>query len=700
MGIKNFSIYVEQALRWPTHLYERNIAATVDGSQNKKAVPVKRVSFFDDVIRLCRTRLNIQPKEVSPLLNPVHEQEEKECKTVQGICVDLSSFCYGVIVEEVKVDQSRLKFRRSPSPVPQDVLDSTPQCSQENTKERKIGSKRKHNVDNDRNEVESARTMKKKKNDIFGYLEKNTNSNDELDAPSGTETNTTAACSKDKPYNSKTHTMLKSTIVETVLDDRTIDVCAVKCYEKLFSVIGEDRIANAHYFSLHFDENATSCKWYEQYKRRVANQIIVAKESRCRIFLETIKLVQTRLVGETKARLIDAFRTQLSEHGKDIEGVRLLHLLTSDEFVNDVVLEKMRLSRCGPGADIRRQRFVSGEGEWKCFYTICDIQCEAKEKKEENIHHEWYVFGNDSDIGLGVLLYSNEKTKIHYVNKKNMLSFPDYCLSHRLNVYRALHMLALNLLGNDYVPRLVNQSEKNIQALGAELQRMIHSDEECCVKFLNILSNLFLDKYEVYRENSSSDENSLQSNQRLEFAQALAYVYTRLLCAVYDGPVDGFDRRDSNSVETYFARYNRQPVPIQSSPTRYRFIEKKSLRCRDGKNRTFPECFAAFASCSLWYVAYCLFYIHMDLQQRQEFQVKHLIVNSKNKHEFDETSNGRLFVSGLPMKTPFMYNEQRLHQMVQFEFTHITDVRSAIKEKTTCTLIGIMEEKFLDVLEK
>lgn len=692
MGIKNFSIYVEQALKWPTRLYERNI---VLGSQNKKENSTKNVSFFDDVIKLCRTRLNLP----SPILKS--EEEQEECKTVHGICVDLSSFCYGLIVEEVKADQSRFKFRRSPSPVPQDVLDSAPQCSPEKGcspkkgKEKKINSKRKHHEDE---RVESTATTKKKRNDIFGYLEKNTSSTDELDVHA-TENSTTGS-KDDGGQNSKTHTMLKSTIVETVLDDRTIDVCAIKCYEKLFSVIGQDTIGNAHYFSLHFDENATSCKWYEQYKRRVANQIIVARESRCKIFLETIKLVQNRLVGETKARLIDAFRTQLSEHEHDIEGVRLLNLLTSDEFVNDVVLEKMRLSRCGPGADIRRQRFVSGEGEWKCFYTISDLECETKEKKQENVQYEWYVFGNDSDIGLGVLLYNGEKTKIHYVNKKNMLSFPDNSLlPHRPNVYRILHMLALNLIGNDYVPRLVNQSEKNIQALSAELQRMMHSDQECCVRFLNILSDVFEEKKtEVYREKSGDETDELVTNERLDFAQSLAYVYTRLLCAVYDGPVDGFDRRDLNSVETYFAQYNRSPP--ESSPTRYRFIEKKSLRCRDGKNRTFPECFAAFASCSLWYVAYCLFYRHMDLQQRQEFQAKHLIANSKNNNDIDGTLNRRLFVPGLPMKTPFMYNEQRLHQLVQFEFTHITDVRSAIKEKTICTLIGIMEEKFLDVLEK
>lgn len=638
MGIDGFFVYVERALKWRVDRYTKDLAG-----------PPTDTSYIHGVSGLLRRRLGLPPKEDQDA-RPSNES------VLRGICVDLSSFCYGLIVDAVRSDKKRVRFGTRPSPVPLDVL-------REGSTSGTAANAHLH----DEERGVTTQPAKRKKHDFF----------EESEANSKTVLWGGKAASESK--NKKDDTPLHDTIVVAHLDDDMINECAFACFNKLFQVIGHDSIVEAHYFTLHFDEHSTSCKWYEQYKRRCTTQIIVSKESRTRIFLETIRLVQMKLAVETKCRLLELLE---KEGLADVHTESARRLLETDDFVGDVVLQKMMLSSCGPGCEITRQRYVSGEGEWKCFYTIHDVSTKA----DDGERLRWLVFGNDSDIGLAVLLHSSDRAEVSYVSGlKKVASFEDkYLRADNTDAYKALHFFSLCLLGNDYVPRLVNGSVKNIDALGLEVGRMLHSTSPYCRKYVQLLSRL------VGGGGTSCTDGSLACQQS-ELAKALAYVLTRLLKCVYCSKKrDRPGTEDTDEVEELFRRVDGKELR-DTEVERLTPCGTTALRCKEGGTKSFKEYLAAVTVCTLWYTAYCLFYTTMDEQERQSFQTKRLSRDGVNHP---------LAVARLPMSTPFDYNERRLHEVVRFEASNIVDIRRAVEDITTYSLIRTVETEVLEVLRK
>lgn len=688
MGILNFRDYVTKAFLWPLKWYERR--DTLENKYDDDTTTITGGSshsgFNEKVIRTACRKVGIPESDIFS----DHQQTD-----VVGICVDLSSFCYGNILNEVLLNPTGCHFKHGPSVVPQDVIDAQnvsadygTETSQLTVMENDTSMEKKQNdINEDVLPPEEVKT-----HDVFDMFEKNQKALDDcLNDESGVEP------PKKRQKTSSSENEFKCHTVSAVLTDDLIERCAKQCAQQLFNYIGKDAIAFANYFTLHYDENTTTCKWYEQYKRRSHKEICVSKESRCKIFLETIRLVRARLVRETKNNLMYTLDQRVVSCD-DTKWSSLSTLLNSDEFVNDVVSEKMQLVGCGPSsADIRRQRYLYGEGEWKCFYTIHDVERSTKESYgggECGTRFRWYVFGHDSDIGLGVLLFSTDSTEISYVQpnrqkrdsnrqKKSVISWPQQQMTmvhNNINEYKALHFFALSLLGNDYIPRLVNASQVNITALGAEVDRMINTTDEYCRKQVKILSLLFAEGERGDKQEKKTTEDCLPTetllqhhDERLDFSRSYAYVLTRLLLAVC-GEQSKTSAGDGR-VEMVLKTIQEDHDIVRQKRT----DETKTIRCKPGGTmRSLSECMDAFASCSLWYATYCLFYRHMLPGATDDFRTRS-----------EQDYNRLLLVPGLPLKNAFSYNERRLHQLVRFEIGHTIDVKNAIK---TCIKNGGLAE--------
>jgi len=694
MGITNFRTYAEKAFPPPLwSVYDR-------GESNKH---IKNV-FIDDVFRLCEQRLAINGFYWKP--QPLAE------KVVQGICVDMSSFCYSVILDTVSANIQHLLYKRSPDEC---EAESNYQVTATGYELQKTGMSEmmanafgKQTLSSVFGGVKKARVI-----DVFERLEFEANAVAEcvsaieeqeglLNGP-GRECPNDALmeekpvilragkkrkkmeynCDKMEPVGKKSRKtpqndsfIPKKTIPEADLSETLIHLCAQACCNKLYNVIGSDSIAHSHYFSLHFDENITSCKLFEQHKRKTSKGIAISQKSRSRVFVETLRLVQKQLVVDTEKRLMEEFKRRPQNAERCDTDEKVLRLFTDKNFIQEVVLRKMKLNRVNPTGDIKQQRFKSGEGEWKCIYVTRDIEDEAAEQGE-NIHHRWLLFGHDWDIALAMLLYITDKGKMYYVDRySRMLSLSLHRLPKRPEEYKALHFLALCLVGNDYVPRLVNASDKNMTALAIEVNRMLSSEVEHCKTYLETWSNVFADP-----GNIRSKDVKKQSD-RSSFALAIAYIMIRLLKAVYGRNEPGYDSGDTKFVDECFDRsYKSGPTNICLSDN----CNRISLRIKDGLGLSLSDCIKSFASCTMWYAAYCMFYMNMSKQFRTNFSRVH------------DTRDIHLSNPALPMKTCYGYNEPR---HAQFELTNVRDLSRVLNNITTYELIGIFVNSVIQILEE
>lgn len=609
MGIVNFFTYVEKALKWTVEVHERNHIVN--------NCVLSAADSGDSVVNAAAT-------------------SACDTKVEYGICVDMSSFFYSSIVEEIILHARKSLYSH---------IDSS---SSET-----VGGKRKFKSAFDESEAQenlSQTTVA----DHHHHCQNTTEKSETRRSPCAEGAATLGAASTD-----------------LVLDDRLIDTCAYKCFQKLFNVIGAATIEHASYFTLHFDENTTSCKWFEQRRRRDTAQLVVNKVSKRLIFVETVKLVYKRLL-----LLYDMQHEGLDEEPFAFRPDSGKSMHEPSIAAHKAVRQKMQLPSGGQTSsdDQWWQRYSSGEGEWKCFYGIRDVECEnngaEQQQQQQKQQHHWYVYGNDSDIGLGMLLYTTANTKVHYVsNAKRIISFPNTGAQTDINAYKALHFFALSLLGNDFVPRMVNESANNIIALGEAVERMIASQRHPSNTYIDSLAGLFVESADKH----GSDE--CETSRRVELARAIAYVLAELLLAVYDV-------KRSAEVEDLMHRRRSTPRVVDAS-------DPTSLRCRDGKSRSFTECFATYALRTLWYLSYCLFYLDMDVAARHAFRREDLRAN-----------NRPLTVRRLPMKNHFYYNEPRLQEAVQFGLSTVTDVGRAIRNTPTHKLLGLMEKGILEIMNE
>lgn len=660
MGITNFIIYVERALKWSTPRYDSNHHIEVlenlqeytsDVLYANKAPNVNELDklkdrgateeivhtqYFEEVLKLVCERLHL------PSVNISSSDRCRRRKHVSGLCVDLSSFCYGVIIDVISADRQRNQCTTS------SAYGSTGENTQDCSKKLR------------------------KSDDVFS------------------ESVVLQEQAMDCGYKTVTHNDEKPVGLVVTLDTRLIDECAQRCFEKIYNVIGFNTINYAHYFTLHYDEHTTSCKWYVQYKRRTTSQIIIDKESMNCVFQKVIELVRARMVYDLKSSLRVRLQTfsyePMDEKCRENinHGVQLLST-SMDSVLEEVVAKKMQLPHTRERlVNVNNQRFLYGEGEWKCFYSIMDVECEASDRFEDT-QHSWYVFGNDSDIGLGALLYSSNLSRIHYVNHSRVIISPPavVCTRNDFNAYKALHFLSLCLLGNDYVPRFINESASNMRALGDEIDAMLSSDDEYCKTCIKCLCDVFTDSIDdtvrLVCDGTERLNDMSVTAKRLELSRALAYVFARLLLAVYNSREAG----NTDTVEMALSNPVRTQTDVELPE------ECSLLRCKDGERRTIAECFAVFVLRALWYLSYCTFYKHIDGDWRNRFRTDRSSMN-----DFP------LYVGNLPIKHCFTYNEKRLIKNVQFELSNLIDVRQAVKTLSILQLVCMLETKVIDVLEK
>lgn len=635
MGIANFNTYVDKALKWPLSRYDgiripeepdecgvpKSTDATSSGIPPFSAAPVPsdRGSHPDRVFVSIRD--NVRSFRCT----------DERMSTTYGICVDLSSALYGVIADVVsQVRSDRDAYRQERTMVEEDNGVAA-------TADRRVEEVGENGNVFDESVLFETRSV----------VQRIVTSEVQLCGDNGAD-------------------RCLQTVLQ--LDDCVIEECARKCVDRLYDMIGREAINNAHHVTLHYDENTTVCKWYAQYKRRMDSQTILHRDSLCRVFQYTIRSVRTRILSDLKAYL----------HRRSTESscteARVSKLLSDDEgdaYLTKVVDEKMLFYDGGGGFDDCK-RYSFGEGEWRCFYCISDVDTKAS-NTGDNVKNRWYVFGNDSDIGLGALLYSSEMTRAHYVNGSGTVIAPpvEVCARKDWNAYKTLHFLSLCLIGNDYVPRLVNGNTKNITALGNEVDSMLASHDKHCESRVTRLSCVF---NSVVAVNERYGENDAVTNRK-EFAKAFAYVIVRLLKAVY-GTATVQEAADANKEDT--KRIGNQ-----------RGTDEILLRCNDNKRYTLADCLTVFTTRTLWYLAYCTFYTHLD-DGRREALLEAATFMPTTLH---------LELPGLPMQRCFLYNERRLIDSEQFETTNLADMRQAIKSLTFVQLIRVIESRTLDVLE-
>lgn len=629
MGIVNFSTYVEHALKWPTPLYDCNRQRRVNlhyadddalaMDERDDATVVSDLHPSPGLIaRIARRRY----------LNEVLASARSRLGTpgIKVPCRSKNNTLYGV-----SIDLSSFAYGT--------IVEAT-------TRNCRWSKEGEHDG------------LCKRKNDAF-------------DESCLQETSSTT-----ESFDSQTF--------DIRLDEKDIENCTESCLKRMADVIGHEALNNSRYLTIHFDQNTTSCKSYLQYKRRNASVL--------RVDIHSVYRVYRRLVRRTGEIMRETLIKDFPDHLKTITeedeqnetgGVTVESVVKSladdgdNAFYKRTVADKMRLSH--DNESVTLQRYTIGEGEWKCFYDIRDAECEAMDGNDGERHH-WYVFGNDSDIGLGALLYSSARTRIHYVNNSSTIfSPPDHvCVRQDLNAYKALHFLSLCLMGNDYVLRMVNDNTRNILALGNEVAAMLASDEYHCKTSVNRMADVFEVSGGATSSHERNDEDALDgvAAERSAFARSFSYLIGRLLVAVYKDPAD----KTADSVEKAFWDASA------TTPAGPR-CDVISLRCDDGKHRTLKTCLKVFATRALWYLSYCTFYRHYTREQRAEFRT-------------EPRRNFALSVPKLPIERCFAYNESRLVDGEHFEISNLTEVRVAIKNRPTIVLIRLLESTVMDVLEK
>lgn len=660
MGIGNFVTYVEKALKWTSPHYRCDLRPEEMANGVRTYLSdtpivgvrddyVHHTRYLDDVLRAICDESNTDATRIAPTLR------SDTATTAYGVCVDLSSFLFSVIADVVNFGQR--EHRWSPA--------------------------------TDRGTVEVSKKRPRERKDAFDE----TLLRDAMFRPRSTASSRSGNGASSSTGCTVEDGRRRPTVV--ALDDSQLEECVQKCFAKVYGVIGNGTITNAHYLTLHYDENTTMCKAYLQHKRRTASQKIVSRDSVYRVYRDVIRLIKARMTFDLKPSLCARLQTILDEPAdsgrSDDAEKRIFELVANVDvsFLDRLVSEKMQIQCDGDESNnandaCRRQRYLFGEGEWKCFYGITDVERDDS-SRGLNRRIQWYVFGNDSDIGLGALLYSSDLARIHYVNKRNtILSAPDIvCKREDLNAYKAIHFLALCLIGNDYVPRLIADSTKNMSRLGDEIELMLSSDREHCKASLKLLSDVFDPDLPAPSDRKDGDRRACDFDETYGFARAFGYVIARLLIAVYGTVGD----RGADIVETVFS-IEHTPLDTDAADPSSRCYDSLP-RADDNRRRPITEYLEVFVLRTLWYMAYCTFYRHMDDDRRRDFRT------DLSAHRYFP-----LYVPRLPGKRCFTYSEERLMAGKTFEVGDVIYMRAYVKTVSTHRLVRVLETQVTNVLTK
>lgn len=269
----------------------------------------------------------------------------------------------------------------------------------------------------------------------------------------------------------------------TVLDDTTIEDCARQCYIKLAETLGDEATARCDRLYMAYDTNVTKCKWYEQYSRLQAEtRPRLSRSSSKRIYDRCIDIMYEHVYELVFNRIRNAVSSgtvtcDLTEH--ELTGILYYFVALKLDLCIELCTAADGVRHDADSTAVVRitshQSYERGEGEWKCFYKIF---------VDGDLIKRCLVLGNDSDIGTAAeQAIGPEVFEVLYGQPSNvcMYRYPYQANTHmiRTTVHnKMLAFLALSLFGNDFVPRLFNESQKHFDAVSAVRDFLLHYRSE------------------------------------------------------------------------------------------------------------------------------------------------------------------------------------------------------------------------------
>lgn len=292
------------------------------------------------------------------------------------------------------------------------------------------------------------------------------------------------------------------------LTDNQIKQLAFECTDVLFAMMTPGMFLKLRRLFLSYDTYTPVAKRYEQKTRQTRQTLIISRNVRERIWLTTIEM--------TRRRLFNHYYYSNRKHDTVCGRLMCASISTTvscekDRInaANDIISDVMVLSR-NPKFDNVVTRhdspFPVGEGEWKCFQQIWD---------DRYILDHAYIYGNDWDIGLGILLYQNGETvpRLHYISRAyssrsddvereigecsgpsssarklfNIFTLPNERV-HRSFDHKGPVFFALCVIGNDYVPRLLYETQDTFAAMSIITERMFNNTADlskCFEEFID-----------------------------------------------------------------------------------------------------------------------------------------------------------------------------------------------------------------------
>lgn len=425
-----------------------------------------------------------------------------------------------------------------------------------------------------------------------------------------------------------------------ILTEEEIENLANHCVNTLRTVLGE-LFDQSVRLVMAWDTCVSRVKNYEQLKRDNKGALSVNRISREQLYNAICKKTKSSLANNILGRVLNEFPT----NDLDEEVKRL-------KFIELMVMMKMG----GPIFEHVGQKYTIGEGEWKCMYQL-------RKDVEENYVDRCYVLGNDWDIGMSVILYSLPAAAPSEENSDSSQSSPPqpqspfaklyYYSSNSNRIVVAIEkpiplesvsklIFSSFLLGNDYVNRLISNSEPNLN----KLRKLLFSNRS------------IIAQNDIFKQLLCGTKCSVDQ----EKVEALSKFYTLLLMEIYNSPKD---------VQTW--------TPAERSN-----LKSKELIMIESKEKGFVEIdyiIWDFTVAVLWYLNYIMFgkntvgYVEQKMCDGCIYE--HPL--SSKKFKFEQEMGVGDFILNPNDRCKFTYHDQRLYQGLRVSLKDVRKLNKLIK---------------------
>lgn len=508
--------------------------------------------------------------------------------------------------------------------------------------------------------------------------------------------------------------------VECNVPDEVVQEMASACSSRLINVLGDQLMTNTRRLLIAFDTLVSSSKIIEQDARRDRSDIVIAKECRERVWERVVEIMRRRLCTLYE-RGLDRLNEQRRADGQ--EPLRLAPAATRIAILDAIACDVMCLDNVNnvkqAYSSLCNSQYVIGEGEWKCFYRLYE------DRHDVDVA---LVYGNDWDIALATLIYQqrdpNDGPKIHYVSRyitggptkrtdgdeipslteRAFTVFSvDGCLLASSKFKKNITFLALCVIGNDFVPRMISEMDSTFDAIKLLLDGTLTGDGTSDVA--NALEQLF----ETGSGSTLGFDDAVQALSTLITLLFKGLVDVRSLMKkrkrAGDEPLHAYlrERRDAIRRPYPLHEYKHCITEMEDFMDHRLPVHGKRRRHRSGSEDTtqptvtitVSDALSVYVNSVLWYMSYCTYYKTLVLRGRVD---AHKYSNRQSAREafglvtagprpaanntLPEKCNFTMHV-GLPLTREFNYNDSRV--LSKFKFYNVSDFRRLL-EKTDYNL--------------